>query len=74
VFATIDATSFDWLTLPALDKPIQGRNPGKATTPLEKLLAVFATEEGSSKKNLNSAAYASEEWSTEQVEIVVRIM
>ena len=74
VFATLDATSFDWLTLPALDKPIQGRNPGKATTPLEKLLAAFASEEGPSKKNVNSAAYASEEWITEQVELVVRKM
>ncbi len=73
VFATIDGTSFDWLELPALDKPIQSRNAGKATTALAKFLAdFFASEDAPPTKNVNSAAYASEEWTTEQVKLVVK--
>ncbi|MGB3509731.1 MAG: caspase family protein [Microcoleaceae cyanobacterium] len=73
VFATIDGTSFDWLELPALDRPIQPKNAGKATTPLGKFLATFlASEEAPPTKNVNSAAYASEEWTTEQVTLVVK--
>ncbi|NET26720.1 caspase family protein [Okeania sp. SIO1I7] len=73
VFATIDGTSFDWLELPALDKPIQPKNAGKATTPLAKFLAKFlASEEAPPTKNVNSAAYASEEWTTEQITLVVK--
>ncbi len=73
VFATIDGTSFDWLELPALDQPIQPKNAGKATTPLGKFLATFlASEEAPPTKNVNSAAYASEEWTTEQVTLFVK--
>ncbi|MEG4071075.1 caspase family protein [Microcoleus sp. Pol14C2] len=73
VFATIDGTSFDWLELPALDKPIESRNPDRATTPLAKFLAAFfASEDAPPTKNVNSAAYASEEWTTDQVTLVVK--
>ncbi|ERT07669.1 caspase domain protein [Lyngbya aestuarii BL J] len=73
VFATIDGTSFDWLELPALDQPIQSKNAGKATTPLAKFLATFlASEDAPPTKNVSSAAYASEEWTTEQLTLVVK--
>ncbi|MFB2834335.1 caspase family protein [Floridanema evergladense] len=73
VFATVDGTSFDWLELPALDKPIQPKNAGKATTPLAKFLAAyFATEDAPPTKNVNSAVSASYEWTTEQVTLVVK--
>ncbi|KYC43197.1 peptidase C14 [Scytonema hofmannii PCC 7110] len=72
VFATIDATSFDWLEIPALDKTINGKNPDRAANPLEKLMAAFATEEAPPKKNVSSAAYASEGWTTEQVELYIK--
>ena len=73
VFATVDGTSFDWLELPALDKPIQPKNAGKATTPLAKFLAAyFATEDAPPTKNVNSAVSASYEWTTEQLTLVVK--
>ncbi|MBE9144273.1 caspase family protein [Planktothrix mougeotii] len=73
VFATVDATSFDWLELPPLDKPIQPKNAGKATTPLSQFLAAyFASEDAPPTKNVNSAVSASYEWTTEQVTLVVK--
>lgn len=73
VFATIDGTSFDWLELPALDQPMQPKNPAKATTQLAKFLAAFfASEDAPPTKNVNSVAYASEEWTTEQLTLVVK--
>ncbi|MFM6194105.1 MAG: caspase family protein, partial [Planktothrix sp.] len=73
VFATVDATSFDWLELPPLDKPIQPRNAGKATTPLAKFLAAyFASEDAPPTKNVNSAVSARYEWTTEQITLVVK--
>ncbi|MFM6414309.1 MAG: caspase family protein, partial [Planktothrix sp.] len=73
VFATVDSTSFDWLELPPLDKPIQPKNAGKATTPLAKFLATyFASEDAPPTKNVNSAVSASYEWTTEQVTLVVK--
>lgn len=73
VFATVDGTSFDWLELPPLDKPIQQKNAGKATTPLAKFLAAyFASEDAPPTKNVNSAVSASYEWTTEQITLVVK--
>ena len=73
VFATVDGTSFDWLELPPLDKPIQPKNAGKATTPLAQFLATyFASEDAPPTKNVNSAVSASYEWTTEQVTLVVK--
>jgi hypothetical protein len=73
VFATVDGTSFDWLELPPLDKPIQPKNAGKATTPLAQFLATyFASEDAPPTKNVNSAVSASCEWTTEQVTLVVK--
>lgn len=71
VFATVGATSFDWLKLPALDNPrtvVQGRRP---SNPLEDLLAVIGNE-NPPNRNLSPAAYPSDEWTTEQVKLVVQ--
>lgn len=70
VFATVGATDFHWLELPALDQPINlgsGKNP---ENPLEELLAVIA-EEKPPTKNLEPARYAASEWITDQ--LLVRI-
>ncbi|MEG4813422.1 caspase family protein [Microcoleus sp. K5-D4] len=73
VFATVDGTSFDWLELPVLDKPIAGKDAKKATTNLGKFLAAFFASDGAPpRKNVNSAAHASEEWTTEQVKLIVK--
>jgi hypothetical protein len=70
VFATVTGTSFDWLQLPALNK--QGLLVGrKASNPLEELFAAIANDD-SSKKNVTRAVFASDEWTTEQVKLVVK--
>jgi hypothetical protein len=73
VFATVGATNFRWLELPALDEP-PGRSAstrGGPANPLEELLAALAaTEPG--MRNLNPASYPSREWAVAQVEVRVR--
>lgn len=74
VFATVGNTSFDWLQLPALDKPSQPRSASRsAGTPLERLLAEFAA--GAPSQNLQRASLLSValiQWATAQTEVVVR--
>jgi len=74
VFATVGATQFRWLELPALDKPskqedISGR---QASNSLEEfLLAMTASELGIERREFDIDA-ASLEWVTEQREITIR--
>ena len=71
VFATVSGTSFDWLKLPALGenrKKVEGRRP---SNPLEDLMAAIS-EENPASRNLSPAAYPSDEWTTEQVKLIVQ--
>lgn len=71
VFATVGATNFRCLELPALDKPRRVTRAWRATSnPLEELLAVIASEKPPNRK-LSAAAYTSDNWTTEQVQFVI---
>lgn len=69
VFATVGATSFDWLKLPALDQPLEKVRSSHPNNPLEDLFAAIGSE--NPPRNVSAAAYASDEWTTEQVELTV---
>ena len=71
VFATVGATNFRWLELPALDKPRKGTQLTRANNPLEELLAAVASEQPPNR-NLSAAAYPSDKWTTEQLKLVVK--
>ncbi|MEC4816612.1 MAG: caspase family protein [Scytonema sp. PMC 1069.18] len=73
VFATIGATNFHWLELPALDQFSQGIQTTRANSlpqdPLEELLSAVASEQPPDR-NLNTAAYPSRQWTTEQLTVI----
>ncbi len=71
VFATVGATNFRWLELPALDKPRKGTQVFRANNPLEELLAAVASEQPPNR-NVSAAAYPSDKWTTEQVKLLVK--
>ncbi|WP_348982751.1 caspase family protein [Brasilonema octagenarum] len=71
VFATVGATNFRCLELPALDKPRRGTQVFRATNPLEELLAAVASVQPPNR-NISAAAYPSDKWTTEQVKLVVK--
>ena len=71
VFATVGATNFRWLELPALDKPRKGTQVTRANNPLEELLAAVASEQPPNR-NVSAAAYPSDKWTTEQLKLVVK--
>lgn len=71
VFATVKATNFRWLELPALDKPRWGRQVSRSTDPLDELLAAVASEQPPNR-DIHAAAYRSGKWTTEQVKLVVQ--
>ncbi|MBW4595679.1 MAG: caspase family protein [Brasilonema angustatum HA4187-MV1] len=71
VFATVGATNFRCLELPALDKPRKGTQVFRATNPLEELLAAVASEQPPNR-DVSAAAYPSDKWTTEQVKLVVK--
>lgn len=71
VFATVTGTSFDWLQLPALDQPKIEITGKSASNPLEELFSAIANDD-SSEKNVTRAVFASDEWTTEQVKLVVK--
>ncbi|WP_237741536.1 caspase family protein [Anabaena sp. PCC 7108] len=73
VFATVGATNFRYLELPALDQPRRGTQNLRANNPLEELLAAVASEQAPNR-NLSAAAYPSDNWTMEQVHIVVRLV
>ncbi|MEO1375302.1 MAG: hypothetical protein AAFW70_13470, partial [Cyanobacteria bacterium J06635_10] len=69
VFATVGATDFHWLELPALDKPLVSFGTKSPGNPLEDILSAIAASQPPTK-NLQPVKYAAAEWITEQ--IVVR--
>lgn len=75
VFATVGNTSFDWLQLPALDKPaVKTRAATRAAgNALEKLMADFAADEPPANvKRASLLSVALIQWATAQTEVVVR--
>jgi len=71
VFATVDGTKFKLLELPALDQSRKGFGNQNPTNALEQLLAVVV-DENNPQRNIRVVTYASEEWTTEKVEVVVK--
>ncbi|MEG4404123.1 caspase family protein [Microcoleus sp. MON2_D5] len=71
VFATVDATNFQLLELPALDQPRPGVGDKKPTNALEQLLTAVVDEENP-KRKITVVTDASEEWTTEKLEVVVK--
>jgi hypothetical protein len=71
VFATVDATNFQLLELPPLDQPRPGVGDKKPTNALEQLLTAVVDEENP-KRKITVVTDASEEWTTEKVEVVVK--
>jgi Caspase domain len=74
VFATIGAANFHWLQLPPLDKPLDRKltttTRDGAYSALDQLLATIVAEYPS-VRNLNPAAYPSQEWVMAQVEVCI---
>ncbi|MEG4090488.1 caspase family protein [Microcoleus sp. Pol12B4] len=73
VFATVDATNFELLELPPLDQPRPGIGDKNPTTALGELLAAVVDEDNP-QRNIRVVTDASEEWTTEKVEVVVKKM
>jgi hypothetical protein len=71
VFATVSGTSFDWLNLPALGEHRKGVEGKRPSNPLEDLMAAIS-DENPANRNVSPAAYPSDEWTTEQVKLVVK--
>lgn len=72
VFATVGATNFDWLKLPPLDRPNENMRSSHPSNPLEQLFVAIGSE--NPPRNVSVVAYASDEWTTEQVELNVKRM
>ncbi|MEA5561752.1 caspase family protein [Planktothrix agardhii] len=71
VFATVNKTTFELLELPALDQDRKGFGTQQPTNSLEKLLAAVVDEDNPTRK-VTMAVDASEEWTTEKVEVVLK--
>jgi Caspase domain len=71
VFATVEGTNFKLLELPALDQTRKDFGNQKPTNALEQLLAAVVDEDSPQRK-IKVITDASEEWTTEKVEVVVR--
>ncbi|MBD2694909.1 caspase family protein [Anabaena catenula] len=71
VFATVAGTSFDWLKLPALGEHRTGVEGRRPSNPLEDLIAAIS-DENPANRNVSPAAYPSDEWTTEQVKLIVK--
>jgi len=71
VFATVELTNFELLELPALDQGRKGFGNQKPTNSLEKLLAAVVDEDNPTRK-ITVSVDASEEWTTEKVEVVLK--
>ena len=70
-FATVNPTSFRWLELPSLDKPLErtrGRGP---QSELEQFMAVM-TEDKPKTRDIQLSVSASHEWTTSQIEIEMK--
>jgi hypothetical protein len=73
VFATVDATNFQLLELPSLDQSRKGFGNQKPKNALEQLL-VAVVDENNPKRKITVVTDASEEWTTEKVEVIVKKM
>ncbi|MEG4070380.1 caspase family protein [Microcoleus sp. Pol11C2] len=73
VFATVDTTNFELLELPPLDQPRPGIGDKISTTALGELLSAVVDEDNP-QRNIRVVTDASEEWTTEKVEVVVKKM
>jgi hypothetical protein len=73
IFATVGEISLNWLELSALNQPLLPIVDRDASNPLEELFAAIAND-NSSPKNLTRAVFASDEWTTEQVKLMVKKM
>ena len=71
VFATVDATNFQLLELPPLDQSRPRVGDKKPTNALEQLLTAVVDEDNP-KRKITVVTDASEEWTTEKVEVVVK--
>lgn len=71
VFATVESTDFELLELPALDQARKGFGTQKPNNSLEKLLSAVADEDNPTRK-MRVSVNASEEWTTEKVEFVLK--
>lgn len=73
VFATVGATNFRQLELPALDAPLprHARTRGRPINPLDALLAAMSGTT-SPTRNLAPAASPSREWVTAHVEVRIQ--
>ena len=73
VFATVDATNFKLLELPPLDALRPRTGDKKPTNALGELLSAVVDEDNPQRK-VTVVTDASEEWTTEKVEVVVKKM
>lgn len=73
VFATVDGTNFQFLELPPLDQSRKGFGNQKPKNALEQLLVAIVDEDNPQRK-ITVVTDASEEWTTEKVEVVVKKM
>lgn len=73
VFATVDGTNFNFLELPALDQSRKGVEHPEPKNALEQLLAAVVDEDNPQRK-ITVVTDASEEWTTEKVEVMVKKM
>jgi Caspase domain. len=71
VFATVDGTNFQFLELPPLDQSRKGFGKEQPTNALEQLLAAVVDENNPQRK-ITVVIDASEKWTTEKVEVVVK--
>lgn len=73
VFATVDGTNFQLLELPPLDQSRKGFGNQEPQNALEQLLAAVVDEDNP-QRNIRVVTDASEEWTTEKVEVMVKKM
>lgn len=73
VFATVDGTNFQLLELPPLDQSRKGFGNQEPQNALEQLLAAVVDED-KPQRNIRVVTDASEEWTTEKVEVMVKKM
>lgn len=71
VFATVNSTDFQLLELPALDQSRRGFGNQKPNNPLEQFLSAVADEDNPTRK-ITVSVDASEEWTTEKVEVFLK--
>lgn len=71
VFATLDGANFKILELPALDQSRTNFAKQEPTNTLENLL-LNVVNENDPKRNLRVVTYACEEWTTEQVKVILK--